>query len=63
MKRSPTMLIDKQEHITPAGLQIAANNLEYTGRKHEANIIRWCANIIEDYEERDKTQEAYREKL
>jgi hypothetical protein len=43
-------MIDKPYQVTPEALRQEANNLEYTGRQHYADIMRWAADIIEELE-------------
>ena len=40
-------MIDKPYQVTPEALRQEANNLEYTGRQHYAEIMRWAADKIE----------------
>lgn len=41
-------MIDRKDQVTPEALRQEANNLEYTGRQHHADIMRWAADIIEE---------------
>lgn len=44
-------MIDNPDQITPKELRSEASSLEYTGRPHHAEIMRWVATMIEEQEE------------
>ena len=43
--------IDKPKDITPGRLRHEAFDVEYAGRKHAADLLRWCADKIEEQDE------------
>jgi hypothetical protein len=47
-------MIDRPEDLTPDGLLEEASSLEYTGRAHAAEIMRWAAERIRQLEAFEK---------
>lgn len=44
-------MIDRLEDVTPEALNIEAFDLEYTGRAHAAQVMRWAAERIRQLEQ------------
>lgn len=42
-------MIDRKEDVNPTSLRSEAFNVEYAGRPHTAQVLRWAAEILENY--------------